>query len=73
MISNAARQVRVVDQWTARTPDGSDVTYRILESLTAGFVYSADGKACSVSVTASQGPLTRDKIEALFADSVTGN
>lgn len=62
--------VRTIDKWKSRTLDGTTVTYTIVGTEDSGFVYSVDCSARSIRVTAPEGPLNRERVEALFADSV---
>lgn len=70
MSSCAVDAVRIVDEWKSETPNGTTVTYSIIGTNDSGFVYAASSCARSVRVTAPQGPLGRNSVEALFADSV---
>jgi len=70
MLNQAANPDRIIDEWTSRTLDGTNVTYAVIGTHDSGFVYSADCRARSVKITAPQGPLDRERVEALFADSV---
>jgi hypothetical protein len=70
MVSGQVSPTRIVDQWTSQTEDGTQVTYRIASTSILGFVYSAAWADREASVNAPQGPLTRARIEALFAESV---
>jgi hypothetical protein len=63
--------VQIIDKWKSQTLDGTTVTYTIIGTQDSGYVYSVDCKGRSVRVDAPQGPLTRERIEALFADSVS--
>jgi hypothetical protein len=62
-----------IDEWTERKSDGRSVSYRIAGNHTAGFIYSATTGVKSISVAAPQGPLTRDKVESLFAGSTNSD
>jgi hypothetical protein len=70
MYIEAGWEAQTVDEWTERTSDGRCVSYRISGSHNSGFVYSAAVNAKSVSVVAPKGPLTLDKDESLFAESL---
>jgi hypothetical protein len=71
MCMQAACEVTTIDEWTERKFDGRSVSYRIMGNHTVGFIYSAATGGRSVSVLAPQGPLSRDKVESLFAESLT--
>jgi hypothetical protein len=70
MYVEAGSEAQTVDEWNERTSDGRCVSYRISGNHNSGFVYSAAVNARSVTVVAPQGPLTRDKVESLFAESL---
>jgi hypothetical protein len=63
----ATWEAPAIDEWTELMADGRNVSYRIAGNDKAGFIYSAVMGVRSISVVATQGPLTRDKVESLFA------
>jgi len=70
MSNQAVEAVPILDEWKAETPDGTTVRYSIIGTQASGFVYSATSCSRSLRVSAPQGPLSRDRVEALFADTV---
>ena len=67
MSMHATWEAQTIDEWTERTADRGCISYRIAGNQKAGFVYSAAVGVRSISVVATQGPPTREKVEAFFA------
>jgi len=67
MSMQATWEAQAIDEWTEPMANGRNVSYRIAGNDRAGFIYSAAMGVRSISVVATQGPLTRDKVESLFA------
>jgi hypothetical protein len=67
MIMQATWKAQAIDEWTVRRSDGQPVRYRIAGNNRVGFFYSAAVGVKRISVVTTQSPLTRDKVESLFA------
>lgn len=62
------------DSWSKKQADGRTVTYTSHGEAGAGFVHTVAVEGRSVTeTTSSLGPLTREQVEALFADFVGKN
>jgi len=63
----------MLDEWTKPSPDGKTVTYKMEGEPRVGFVYSAGVEGRNIKqLSTSEGPLTREQVEARFADYVAG-